>query len=212
MKITVRRNLDPDHRTEKLRIPIQQRGGKLPTLQKVLWPIKIFQKTAQQLRALDDACFDKTPLIRMDQQRHDVRLPGTVRALWIAVNIVSNSVFANAPFGQRPPARQFRRPDRAQRLHQSRPVWPWIDSVSGRFLVRRAIAKSGLVKIGDHSSGPGTSLTMFAGAGQRRSSVIGKTAFFSSFGVAIASHGGSEIWNRSRRRALASAASAGRVA
>ena len=46
----------------------------------VLRPVKILEKQAQQLGALNDAGFDESPLVRRNQQRNDIDLPGPAGA------------------------------------------------------------------------------------------------------------------------------------
>ena len=141
MQIAMHRDLHTHHWPQKRRVPIQQRPGKVPARQQVLRAIKILQQTTQQPRTLSHSSLDEPPLFRFNQQRHNVRLPGSIRPQRIAINVVGNPILANAPFSQRPTPRQFRRPYRSQRPDQRRPVSPRIDPISRPLVVRRSIAK-----------------------------------------------------------------------
>ena len=51
------------------------------------------------MRALNDAGFDVAPLVRRNQQRNDIDLPGPIGPERIAVDVVRDPVLANAALG-----------------------------------------------------------------------------------------------------------------
>ncbi len=209
VQITVRGNGYADQRPQKRGIGVEQRRGKTPLRHQVLRAVEIFEDEVQQLRALNDAGFEEAPFIGGDEKGNDVDLPRPVGSEGIAVDVVGDSVLANAALGAAPAAAQLFRADLLQGLHQVRPVRSRSHPVGRQLVICASIANWSLMEIDGH----GTSLCLSPGVavrdGTRRSSVIGNTAFVSSAGTAMAP-GADNRSNRSVRRCLASAAFAGR--
>ena len=100
---------------------------------------------------------------------------------------------------------QFVRPDGAQPFHQVRPVRTKGDPVARRLLVDRAVAERGLIQIQHQGSSPFAARDADSmDEGQRKSRVMGKIGFFSSWGGSAGPGGGGDTTKRSILRSLAS--------
>ncbi len=90
----------------------RQESGHCAT--KLLRPVEILQNQIQQLGALNDAGFDESPFVGRNQERNDIDLPGPICPERIAVDVVRDSVLANAALGAAPAPSQFLGADRPQ--------------------------------------------------------------------------------------------------
>ncbi len=130
-------------------------AGKCPLRHQVLCAVKILQQQVQQLGALNDACLDKPPLVRRNQQRDNIDLPRAIRSQWIAIDVVGDSVLANAALSAAPAAAQLLRANLSQRLHQVRPVRPRRHAISRQLVIRSSVAERSLIQIESHGTSPG---------------------------------------------------------
>jgi hypothetical protein len=79
----------------------------MPLVQQILGAVKVLKQAAQQPGALDDSRLNRAPLIGGNEKWNNVDLPGTIRAQRVAVNVVSDSVFADASLCALPAPAQF---------------------------------------------------------------------------------------------------------
>src|ERR1039458_1115381 len=107
MQIAVPGNTHAHQRPEKCGVGIEKSGRKVAMRHQVLRPVEILEEQIEQLGALNDARFDEAPLVRRNQQRNDIDLPGPACPEWIAVNVVRDPVLANAPLSTGPASSQF---------------------------------------------------------------------------------------------------------
>ena len=107
----------------------------------VLRSVEILENQTQQLGALNDARFDETPLVRRNQQRNDVDFPRSICPERIAVDVVGDSVLANAALGTAPASSQLLGADLSKRLHQVRPVRSRSHAIGRQFIVGGSVVE-----------------------------------------------------------------------
>ena len=135
MQITVRRNWYANKRPKERGVCVEKRGRKVALRHEVLRSVEILEAQTQQLGALNDAGFDEAPIVRRNQQRNDVDLPRSICAERITVDVVGDSVLANAALGTAPASSQFFGADLPERLHQVRPVRSRSHPIGRQFIV-----------------------------------------------------------------------------
>src|SRR5580692_8695412 len=117
MQIAVRRNTDTNERAEKCRVGVKKPGRKVALRHQVLRSVNIFKKQTEQLCALNNSCFDIAPLVCRYQEWDNIDLPGAAGSERVAVDVIGDSVFANATLGANPASSQFLGAYRLHRLH-----------------------------------------------------------------------------------------------
>ena len=84
--------------------------------------VKVRQDVVQQVRALDQAGFERIPLGGRNEERNRIQIPRAVHAERIAVDIVGDAVFANSLPGDLPAAGKFFGAERGHGTDESIPM------------------------------------------------------------------------------------------
>ena len=107
MQVQAAARLKPMTRAKELRIAQHNGSGELSVVEQRLRPIEVGEDGIEQASALNQSHFQRSPFIRIDQDRHEIQVPWPIRVGRPRVAPVRQAVLVQQPFGEPPAPGEF---------------------------------------------------------------------------------------------------------
>ena len=154
MEVTRGRDRHADHGPQEGRIGVKQFAGKSPVREQGLRAVKIFKNALSKAARWMMPFFDVAPFLCRNQKGKHIDLPGPIGALRIAVDVVGDSVLADAALRACPSAGQFGGTDLFKRVQKLRPMWTVLSALIERLIVGLPMLLRRMVELNSHQALP----------------------------------------------------------